>query len=144
MGSACAFHFARRGVRALGLDRFAPPHALGSSHGETRIIREAYFEDPRYVPMVKRAYELWRELEERAGERLFLETGGLMMGPPEGVVVSGAKASADAHRLPYEWLEASGVRRWFQILTRGEGVCAVGEGGVGEEVREWMRSVYVW
>src|SRR5215510_8299973 len=93
MGSACADHFARRGARVLGLDRFAPPHALGSSHGQTRIIREAYFEDPRYVPLVQRAYSLWRDLERDAGETLMVETGGLMVGPPEGTLVRGARTS---------------------------------------------------
>ena len=65
MGSATVCHLARRGMRVLGLDRFTPPHAFGSSHGETRIIREAYFEHPMYVPMVQRAYVLWSELEKR-------------------------------------------------------------------------------
>ncbi len=60
MGSAAAYHLARRGQRVLGIDRFAPPHTLGSSHGHTRIIREAYFEHPQYVPMVQRAYAAWK------------------------------------------------------------------------------------
>ncbi|HEY3214973.1 MAG TPA: N-methyl-L-tryptophan oxidase [Candidatus Eisenbacteria bacterium] len=131
MGGAAAFHLARRGTRVLGLDRFAPPHALGSSHGETRIIREAYFEDPRYVPIVQRAYELWRELEKVAGERLLIETGGLMVGPPDGVVVGGAKASADTHRLPYEWLEAAALRRRFPALTPDDDTVAVWEPRAG-------------
>ncbi len=80
MGSATACHLARRGTRVLGLDRFTPPHAFGSSHGETRIIREAYFEHPVYVPMVQRAYELWRELEKETGTTLLRETGGVMIG----------------------------------------------------------------
>ena len=63
MGSAAAFHVARRGISVAGFDRYAPPHTMGSSHGKTRIIREAYFEDPAYVPMVQRAYRLWGELE---------------------------------------------------------------------------------
>src|SRR5688572_5244253 len=63
MGSACAYHLARRGLRVLGLDPNDPPHTLGSSHGESRVIREAYFEDPAYVPLVRRAYEEWAALE---------------------------------------------------------------------------------
>src|SRR5690349_23983696 len=90
MGSAAAYHLARRGASVLGLDRFAPPHALGSSTGRSRIIREAYFEDPLYVPLVRRAYELWAELERATGRTLFVRTGGLMLGPPDGVVVAGA------------------------------------------------------
>src|SRR6266496_1847299 len=97
MGSAAAFHLARRGQRVLGLDRFAPPHAYGSSHGKTRIIREAYFEHPLYVPLIQRAYELWAELESGSGSRLFRQTGGLMIGRPESAVVSGAKRSAQEH-----------------------------------------------
>src|SRR5713226_3650661 len=111
MGSASAFHLSQRGQKVLGLDRFMPPHTLGSSHGQTRIIREAYFEHPLYVPLVQRAYELWADLEQRSGQRLFHQTGGLMIGPPEGVVVQGAKRSAEEHRLKYELLSATDVRR---------------------------------
>ena len=93
MGSAAAFHLARRGLGVLGFDRFAPPHTLGSSHGKTRIIREAYFEHPAYVPIVQRAYELWSDLEAAARTTLLLKTGGLMIGRPESEVVSGARLS---------------------------------------------------
>ena len=78
MGSAAAFHLARAGCRVVGFDRFTPPHALGSSHGKSRIIREAYFEDPLYVPLVQRAYECWAELEALSGRRLLTRTGGLI------------------------------------------------------------------
>src|SRR3954469_3541269 len=99
MGSATAYHLAQRGVRILGLDRYHPPHNFGSSHGLTRIIREAYFEDPLYVPLVQRAYELWADLEKQSGERLLLQTGGLMIGPQDGVLVNGARRSAEQHKL---------------------------------------------
>ena len=69
MGSAAAYRLAERGLRVLGLDRFRPPHTMGSSHGGTRIIREAYFEDPRYVPLVQRAYDRWAQLEQDSGRR---------------------------------------------------------------------------
>src|SRR5215469_18433848 len=72
MGSAAAYQLARTGAKVLGLDRFEPPHQLGSSHGLTRIIREAYFEHPLYVPLVQRSYELWKELEKEAGRQLLL------------------------------------------------------------------------
>src|SRR5215467_14332150 len=107
MGSAAAYHLAKNGRRVLGLDRFHPPHNLGSSHGLTRIIREAYFEHPLYVPLVQRAYELWAELEQRSGRRLFVQTGGLMIGPPDGVLVSGAKRSADEHGLIHDLLSTA-------------------------------------
>lgn len=131
MGSAAAFHFARRGARVLGLDRFAPPHALGSSHGETRIIREAYFEDPRYVPMVQRAYILWRELERDSGQALLRETGGLMIGPEQGALVRGARASAEVHRLPYERLDAAAIRARFPALAPRDDMVGIWEPRAG-------------
>src|SRR5205823_5818936 len=113
MGSAVARALARRGQRVVGLDRFSPPHSLGSSHGRSRIIREAYFEDPLYVPLVRRAYELWAELERltEGGHPLLVRTGGLMLGPPDGVVVPGALRSAREHGLPHEELSAEEVHR---------------------------------
>src|SRR5436853_7932220 len=104
MGSAAAFHLAASGRRVLGLDRFQPPHQLGSSHGLTRIIREAYFEHPLYVPLVQRAYELWADLERQSGQSLLRQTGGLMLGPPDGVLVTGARRSAEEHRLAHRIL----------------------------------------
>src|SRR3989442_13936660 len=97
MGSAAVHALARRGARTLGLDRFSPPHTLGSSHGQTRIIREAYFEDPRYVPLVQRAYDLWAALERDAERRLLLETGGAVIGRPPHAGVPGARARAPPH-----------------------------------------------
>src|SRR5680860_1022728 len=80
MGSAALYHLARRGKRVLGLERFDIPHELGSSHGITRIIRLGYFEHSAYVPLLRRAYELWRELEAEAGEQLLHVTGTLEAG----------------------------------------------------------------
>src|SRR5437660_6045517 len=116
MGSATAYHLAKRGKKVLGLDRFTPPHGFGSSHGQTRIIREAYFEHPLYVPLIQRAYELWAELEKESGRKLLLQTGGLMIGPPRGVLVSGAKRSAEEHQLPHQVLSAAEVRARFPAL----------------------------
>lgn len=131
MGSAAAFHLARRGVRVLGLDQFTPPHTLGSSHGESRIIREAYFEHPIYVPLVQRAYELWAELERETGSRLFLQTGGLMIGRPDGVVVPGARLSAETHGLKHELLSCDEVRRRFPALQPTNDMVAVWEPRAG-------------
>ena len=113
MGSAIAFEIARRGQKVLGIDRFDPPHTMGSTHGKSRIIREAYWEDPGYVPLVKRAYEKWDEIERLSGRRIFEKTGGLMLGPPNGSVVSGALASAKEHRLEHEVLDARQVNERF-------------------------------
>jgi sarcosine oxidase len=131
MGSAAAFHLSRSGLRVLGLDRFAPPHALGSSHGQTRIIREAYFEHPVYVPMVQRAYALWHELEQLAREPLLLQTGGLMIGEKNGAVFGGAKRSAELHHLPHEVLSASEIRRRFPALRPEESMSGILEPRAG-------------
>src|SRR5438552_1237778 len=97
MGSAAVYHLARRGQRVLGLERFEPGHAFGSSHGTTRIIRLGYFEHPSYVPLLRRAYALWRELEAAAGQGLMHITGIVEIGPADGVVVAGTLAAARAH-----------------------------------------------
>jgi sarcosine oxidase len=131
MGSAALAELAARGVRVLGLDRHAPPHALGSSHGKSRIIREAYFEDPCYVPLVQRAYERWADLERQSGRALLRRTGGLMIGPPEGSLVAGALRSAAVHSLSHERLTAAETRRRYPALCVPEGAIAVWEPRAG-------------
>ena len=131
MGSAAVYHLAARGRRVLGLDRFQPPHTLGSSHGATRIIREAYFEHPIYVPLVQRAYELWEDLEKASGRKLFTQTGGLMIGPPAGVLVSGARRSAQEHQLPHRLLSAAQLREQFPAFNPTEDEVAVHEPRAG-------------
>ena len=117
MGSAAAAHLAARGQRVLGLERFAPGHDRGSSHGGSRIIRQAYFEDPAYVPLLKRAYELWARLERDTGADLVRQTGGLYLGRPETSLVAGSLASAQQWDLPHELLDATEIRRRFPTLT---------------------------
>jgi sarcosine oxidase len=120
MGSATLYHLARRGHRVLGLEQFSQGHELGSSHGDSRIIREQYFEHPLYVPLVQRAYHLWRELEESSAKQLLTVTGGLMIGPPNGVVVRGTIRSATEHGLRHELLTPAEVHgRWpaFQLAA---------------------------
>ncbi|MGQ0702982.1 MAG: FAD-dependent oxidoreductase, partial [Gemmatimonadales bacterium] len=119
MGSLTALELARRGRRVIGFDRYHPPHTLGSSHGQTRIIREAYFEDPLYVPLVQRAYERWAELERMAGRpgSLYRRTGGLTIGRPDSGLVTGVRRSAAEHRLPVEELSAVQVRDRFPWFT---------------------------
>jgi sarcosine oxidase len=114
MGSAACWHLARRGRRVLGLERFDIPHAMGSSHGVTRIIRLPYYEDPAYVPLLRRAYALWRELEaEAGGETLLVITGSIDAGPEDGAIFPGALASARLHGLPHETLTGAEVNaRW--------------------------------
>jgi sarcosine oxidase len=110
MGSAALYHLARRGKRVLGLERFDIPHELGSSHGSTRIIRLAYFEDPSYVPLLHRAYELWRELEAEAGEQLLHVTGTIEAGER---IYDGALRSCHVHDLPHEELDGREVARRY-------------------------------
>ena len=112
-GSAALYHLARRGVRALGLERFAPGHDRGSSHGATRIFRLGYFEHPSYVPLVRHAYALWRELEAASGRPLLHVTGIVEIGPPDGVLVTGTLASARLHGLRHEVLPAPELMRRF-------------------------------
>ncbi len=113
MGSAACWQLARRGQKVLGLDQFDIPHASGSSHGINRIIRLAYYEDPSYVPLLKRAYELWRELEFACGEHLLHITGSIDASEPDGIVFSGALESCKLHDLSHEVLTSSELTRRF-------------------------------
>ena len=113
MGSAAVYHLARRGKRVLGLERFDIPNDMGSSHGVTRIIRLAYFEHPSYVPLLKRAYALWRELQDVAAEQLLYITGSVDAGPPGSPVFEGARTSAEVHGLPHEVLPSAELTRRF-------------------------------
>ncbi|HWE96936.1 MAG TPA: N-methyl-L-tryptophan oxidase [Tepidisphaeraceae bacterium] len=113
MGSSACHHLARRGARVLGLEQFDIPHALGSSHGSSRMIRLAYYEHPDYVPLLRRAYELWDELEGVSGQKLLYRTGGLYMGPPDGEIVGGAIRSAREHGLAHEVHDRDQIRRKF-------------------------------
>lgn len=113
MGSAAAYHLARRGQRVLGLERFDIPHTRGSSHGSTRIIRLAYYEHPSYVPLLRRAYELWRALERDADERLLQITGSIDAGPEDGLCFAGSRRSCELHGLPHEVLSGAQVNQRF-------------------------------
>ncbi len=117
MGSAAAYHLAARGKRVLGLDQFAPAHDKGSSHGSSRIIRQAYYEDPAYVPLVLRAYELWEQLQRDSHSDLLRITGGLAIGSPGSAIVQGTLASAKAHHLPCEVLDSDELRRRYPVLN---------------------------
>lgn len=131
VGSAALFHLARRGVRVLGLDRFPGGHDRGSSHGDTRIIRLAYFEHPDYVPLLRRSYALWSELERLTGESLYDEVGLLEIGPPTGEVVPGVLKSAALHGLEIERLTSAEVARRFPGFRVPEGCEAVFERRAG-------------
>ena len=125
MGSATSYHLARRGARVLGLEQFAPGHTLGSSHGDSRIIRELYFENPLYVPLVRRAYELWGQLEEETGTDLLRHTGGLMIGLPTSELVRGALLSGEAHGIPAAVLTHDEISSRFPAFRPPAGYVAV-------------------
>jgi len=119
MGSSVAAHAASRGMRVLGLEQFARVHDRGSSCGQSRIIRKAYFEDPAYVPLLHHAYAEWRALEAATGLAIFRETGVLLAGSPAHASVRNARASAIMHDIPYEELDAEAiVRRYPRFAPR--------------------------
>ena len=113
IGSAALHQLARRGTRVAGIERLTPGHDQGSSHGESRIIRLGYFEHPSYVPLLRRAYALWRELEAASGTRLIHITGIAEIGPPGGEVVTGTLAASRLHGLPHEIMDAAETMRRF-------------------------------
>ena len=127
MGSAAAYRLAARGLRVVGMERFGPAHDQGSSHGDSRIIRRAYFEHPSYVPLLHRAYDLWRETEEASGERLLTITGGLLIGHPDADTVTGALRSARMWDLAHEYLGGSELARRFPTFRPGPDDVAVFE-----------------
>jgi len=131
MGSAAAAHVSARGKRVLGLEQFQPAHDRGSSHGQSRVIRLAYFEHPAYVPLLRRSYELWRRLENDTGRRLLRMTGGLMVGAPDSDVVAGSLRSAREHDLAHQVLDAAAIHRRFPQLTPPAGTIALYEHEAG-------------
>jgi sarcosine oxidase len=113
MGSATLWHLARRGQRVLGIERFDLGHSMGSSHGLNRIIRLAYFEHPNYVPLLRRAYELWREAEQLTREQLLFITGGIDAGTEDSRIVQGALMACREHDLAHEVLTAREATQRF-------------------------------
>jgi sarcosine oxidase len=125
MGSAAVYHLAKRGARVLGLERFDIPHTFGSSHGSTRIIRLAYSEGSHYVPLLRDAYRLWRELEEVSGESILRVTGGLDIGHRNSEIVEGSRASCLDHDIEFEELDAGEVNRRFPGYALPPEMCAI-------------------
>lgn len=130
VGCAATFHLAQRGLRVLALDWLPVGHDQGSSHGQTRIIRLAYYEHPDYVPLLCRAYQLWQQLEELAGEVLYRPVGLLQLGAPDGAVISGVWASSQRHQLPIEKLEGEALHRRFPQFA-ADGLVGLYEANAG-------------
>ena len=116
MGSAIALELAKQGKRVLGLERFGPVHDRGSSHGESRIIRQAYFESPDYVPLAIESYEMWRAIEKEADTELMIIVGGLMMGTEESEAFAGSLKSARLHGLKHKVLGAAEIKRRYPVM----------------------------
>ncbi|MEP7000587.1 MAG: FAD-dependent oxidoreductase, partial [bacterium] len=131
MGSAALYELASRGINVIGVDAFDPPHSLGSTHGRSRIIREAYFEHPSYVPLVRRAYDRWAKIEQLSGAKLFLKTGGLNIGAPGCGLVVGAIESASRHGVDVELLSADEIERRFPAFAVPAGMAGVYEHTAG-------------
>jgi len=126
MGCATAWQLAARGVTVRLIEQFAIGHELGSSHGYSRIIRRAYFEHPDYVPLVDRAYELWRQLEHETQEKLLAITGIVEIGSPEGALLKGSSLSCALHNIPHEKLSADELRKRFPQFV----------------IPDWMRAIW--
>ncbi len=131
MGSSVAFNLSEKGIKTLNIEQYSLNHNKGSSHGRTRIYRQAYYEDPRYVPMLLRALQSWRALEGRSGQRLFVRTGGLMMGKPGSQLVEGARRSAKQHGLEYQVMSASEVNNRYGAFKLEEALTALYEENAG-------------
>lgn len=131
MGAAACWQLARRGVRVLGIEQFGLVHSMGSSHGHTRMIRMAYYEHADYVPLLRRAYELWDDLEALSGEKVLYRTGGIYMGPPSGEVVAGTTAAARLHGLPHEILSYADLAKRFPQFSLPENFTGIWEPQAG-------------
>ncbi len=138
-GAAALYQLAKRGGRAIGIDRFRPPHDQGSTHGETRITRQAIGEGAAYVPLALRAHEIWRELEAETGERLLVQNGCLILGrkeeTSEGAVrnafMTQTRDAARQYGLAHELLDATEVRRRYPQFTPQEDTIGYFEPGGG-------------
>lgn len=131
IGSAALHHLARQGVRTLGIEQFGVAHQRGSSHGQTRIIRQAYFEHPDYVPLLRDTYRHWQQLEEESSQNLFYRVGLLEVGPADGALIPGIQASAQQHGLAIETFPGAEVSRRFRGFQAEDDTVAVFERNAG-------------
>lgn len=113
MGSAAAYYLSLGGQQVLALEQYDIPHDMGSHAGQSRIVRQTYFEHPDYVPLLLRAYDNWHDLERRIDQQLLFQTGVLYCGRPDGVVIKGNLEAARLHNLPYEELSRKELNRRY-------------------------------
>ncbi|MHB1938926.1 MAG: N-methyl-L-tryptophan oxidase [Acidobacteriaceae bacterium] len=132
MGASTAYQLAARGAKIVGFDQYGPAHDRGSSHGGSRIVRQAYYEHPSYVPLLLRAYELWRQLEQDSGDNNLLQiTGGIYLGKPDSSTVTGSLDSAKQYNLPHELLDAPEIARRFPVFRPRADEVAIWERNAG-------------
>jgi len=139
MGAGALYQAAKRGATVLGIDRFSPPHTYGSSHGDTRITRQAIGEGEMYMPFIRRTNEIWRELETITNQELYLETGCLIIAPEDGGAqfhahgnfVTRTAKIADAHNVEHEVFNAEETMRRFPVLKLRPHDVAYHEPGAG-------------
>ena len=143
MGSATLYQLAQRGKRVLGIEQFGIAHELGSSHGVTRIIRLAYHEHPSYVPLMRRAYELWHDLEAKTEEQILHITGSIDAGPPDGSNFKGSLLSCEEHDLPHDVLTSAEVTKRFPGYRLPSETMAVFQGEGGFLLPERCISLFV-
>lgn len=130
-GSAALYYLSKTGKKVAGIDRYTPPHIHGSSHGQSRIIRQAYHENPFYVPLVRAAYSVWEELERESGKTLLMRTGSLLLGSEDASIIKGARLSAETHGIAYEYLEGSELHRRFPAFQPGPDTVGIWEKDAG-------------
>ncbi len=143
MGSATLYHLACSGCKVLGLEQFGVPHAFGSSHGSTRIIRLAYSEGNEYVPLLRAAYQYWRELEGASGESILHVTGGLDVGTESSWTINGSRTSCLSHGLDFECLDGAEVSRRFPGYRLPDSMRAIYQPDGGYLLSEVAIAAYV-
>lgn len=143
MGSSISYHLLQKGLKVLGIDKYEPPHVFGSSHGHTRIFRQAYLEGVEYVPLAQRSYKLWRELEKKSGEELLSEIGAVMIGPYDCQIVQGTIVSAEKFNLPYEVLDEKEMKKRFPQFNLTSNEVAVFEKAAGTLFPEKCVKAYL-
>jgi sarcosine oxidase len=139
MGTSALFHAARSGAKVLGIEAFGQAHRYGSSYGETRIFRRAYWEGEKYLPLLNRAHDLWMELQEMANEQLIVRTGGIFIGPQATGMVAGSRRTAEAGAVPHEVLDAAQIRKRFPAFRVADHMEGIYEPGAAVIMAEKSR-----
>jgi len=143
MGSAACYYLAKAGIKVLGIEQFKLPHEKGSHTGESRFVRMAYFEDPKYVPLLKKAYQNWEHLEEASGKHLFHKTGIVYFGETGSVQTEGVKKSSTLHDLPIEFLNNEERKHRFGQFSIPEDFECLFEANAGYVQPELTIETYV-